>query len=489
MRALAVRRPEQRWVFFGLSALTIMMFSIDMTIVSIALRAIVVDLDTSLALAGWVLTTSALAQTIVMPLAGKLAEQFGQMRVFVVCVALFTVGSLLCGLAPNIYVLIAFRAVQAIGGGGFMPSAAGIVASEFPERRGQMIGLFASIFPIGGIIGPNLGGLIVEHLSWREIFLVNVPTGLLVFALLVRYARTPMKAVARRSVDLLGSALFAASIIILLLDLTFVGRDPSFAATPLFWLLLVLSGTLMGLFVWQECRAPEPVLDLALVLRHPFGVVNLYNFLFGACVFGSFTFIPYFASVQYGMGPLESGAVLTPRSLMMIGFSTVTSLFLLQFGYRLLMVVGLGFIIAALLGLSQGWTVLTLGAFTLGTFPLLIIVNALSGIGMGLVMPSSNNAAIDLMPERAAILTGIRGMFRSTGGVIGTALIVLALELSTDKAAGLRLVFLILGLLLLLTIPLAFLMPDGRVARRQPDAPPSGTPAESPPAPREPAAA
>ena len=110
-----------------------------------------------------------------LPLAGKLSETLGRKHVFLFCVGMFTLGSLLCGLAPNICLLIVFRALQAIGGGGLMPSAVGMVSDQFRERRAQAIGLFTSVFPIGGIIGPNLGGYILEHWSWREMFFVNVP--------------------------------------------------------------------------------------------------------------------------------------------------------------------------------------------------------------------------------------------------------------------------------------------------------------------------
>src|ERR671926_441311 len=166
------------------------MFSIDATVVSVALPAMMRELNTSLVWLGWTLTAYMLTQTSIMPLAGKLTETFGRMRVFLACVGLFTLGSLLCGLAPNIEVLIACRVLQALGGGGILPSAAGIVAQEFPHNRARMIGLFSSIFPIGGIVGPNLGGLIVEHWSWREVFLINVPIGVLVLAILWRQGQT-----------------------------------------------------------------------------------------------------------------------------------------------------------------------------------------------------------------------------------------------------------------------------------------------------------
>src|SRR6202163_440697 len=220
---------EQRrgYLFFGLAALSLLMFSIDSTVVAVALPNMMADLQTSLVWLGWTLTGYALAQTAVMPLAGKLSESFGRMRVFLVCVFLFTLGSLLCGLAPNIYVLIACRVLQAIGGGGFLPSAAGIVAREFPHNRARMIGLFSSIFPLGGIIGPNVGGFIVEHWSWRQVFLINVPIGIVVFVILLSRVE-PSEPTAERHIDLPGALLFAGAITSLLAGLSLLGNEPSF---------------------------------------------------------------------------------------------------------------------------------------------------------------------------------------------------------------------------------------------------------------------
>src|SRR5205823_2349288 len=136
-------------------------------------------------------TAYQLAQTVMMPLAGKLSENFGRTRVFFACMLTFTVGSLLCAVAPNIYFLILFRVLQALGGGGLMPAAAGIIAEEFPDTRPRMIGLFMSIFPVGGIVGPNVGGFIIQHASWRDIFFINLPIGIVVIAVLLRRLRLP----------------------------------------------------------------------------------------------------------------------------------------------------------------------------------------------------------------------------------------------------------------------------------------------------------
>jgi EmrB/QacA subfamily drug resistance transporter len=461
-----------RYLFYGLAGVCMLMFAVDSSIVTVALRTIVVDLDTSLAWAGWTLTGYALTQTVAMPVIGKLAEQFGQMRVFVICVVIFMLGSLLCGLAPSIYILIACRVMQALGGGGIMPSAVSIIARAFPEQRNRMLGLFTSIFPLGGIIGPNVGGLMLEHTSWRWLFLINVPVGLLVVPLLARQIRAYDRRAAdasapSRRLDLLGAAMFAGAIIALLMALTLLGEDPSIIRTPIFWLAVAASIVLFYVFGRHEARVDQPIIDLRLVTKHPYLVVNVHNFLFGACVWGCFSFVPYYAAVQYGMSPLESGAIMTPRSISSILLGTVTSFLLVRLGYRLPIVAGLAIIALSNVVLGQGWAGFDLGPISVAPFFLLAVVVGVCGVGTGLVMPASNNAILDLMPERAGVISAMRGMCRSTGGIIGTAVIVVMLELSQDKAAGLRTMFTAYGLLLLLAIPLTFLIPDlPRTSRR-----------------------
>ena len=457
-----------RWVFFATAGLALMMFSIDATIVAVALPGMTRDLQTSLAWIGWTLTAYALAQTVMMPLAGKLAESFGRMRVFFACVVVFTLGSLLCALAPSVYALILFRVVQALGGGGLMPSADGIVAQEFPQTRARMVGLFMSIFPVGGIIGPNLGGFIVQHWSWRECFYINLPLGLIAMLALFRRARQSEQT-KRRRIDFGGTVLFAVGIVSLLCAITFLGEDPGYWRTPRFWVLLAVSALFLVAFVLFERRIADPILDPTLVVQNPFLAVNVYSFMFGACVFGFFSFIPYYAQVQYGMSPLESGVVLTPRSIAMMVTSTVASFALIRYGYRRPMIAGLSLVVLTLFILSRGLQRLSLGGFEIGPFLLLAGPVALSGIGLGLAGPASNNAALDLVPEKAASITGIRGLFRSTGGVLGTAIFVLILELSPDKGAGLRSIFGVLSFVLLATIPVVFLIPDTARERRRRD--------------------
>jgi multidrug resistance protein len=163
------------------------MFSIDGSIVAVALPTMMTDLNTTLPLIAWTLAGYTLAQVALQPAIAKFSDNFGRNRVFLACIFIFTLSSLLCALAPNVWVLIACRVLQAIGGSGLMPSATGIVVGTYPaHQRERLIGLFTSIIPMGAIIGPNLGGLILTQFSWRGIFFINLPIGLAIMFLLRR---------------------------------------------------------------------------------------------------------------------------------------------------------------------------------------------------------------------------------------------------------------------------------------------------------------
>ena len=207
------------------------------------------------------------------------------------------------------------------------------------------------------------------------------------------------------------------------------------------------------------------MIDTRLLRWRPFLAVNIYNFIFGAVVFGLFSFIPYYATVAYGMTAGQDGLVLTPRSLAMAIVSTITSLFIIRFRYRLPMIIGLLLISLSLFLLSRGYhDVVALGV-SLDNLPLLALLVMLSGIGLGIANPAANNAALDLIPEKIAAVAGLRGMSRVIGGVLGTAGVVLALSYFPDKAVGMQEIYLALTFLLLLLIPIVFLIPDMAHAR------------------------
>src|SRR5579875_1505710 len=178
---------DRRKLVFAIVSIGLFMASIDQTIVATALPAIEHDLRAGINWSGWTITIYALGQVIAMPMAGKISDMYGRKKVFGVSAAVFTLSSLCCGFAPNMTLLLLPRFIQALGGGAFMPSATGIVADHFGPERDRAVGLFTSILPVGGIIGPIVGGVFVSYLSWRDIFLVNVPIGIALIALTLKF--------------------------------------------------------------------------------------------------------------------------------------------------------------------------------------------------------------------------------------------------------------------------------------------------------------
>jgi multidrug resistance protein len=175
----------RRYFIFVTAGLGLLMYSIDSTVVAVAFPNFIKDFGTNVLWGAWTISIYLIAITTVMPLAGNLSDSFGRKKVFLTSLILFTASSLACGLAPNIYSLVGFRFLQGIGGASFLPTAAGIVSDYFPENRERAIGLFTSIFPIGGIVGPNLGGWIVSRYSWRYIFYINLPIGIVLIVLIM----------------------------------------------------------------------------------------------------------------------------------------------------------------------------------------------------------------------------------------------------------------------------------------------------------------
>ena len=374
---------------------------------------------------------------------------------------------MLCGFAPNIALLIVFRALQAIGGGGLLPSAVGIVADRYPVRRAQAVGIIGSAMPMGTILGPNLGGLLLQISTWRTLFWVNVPIGIAVVVgvLLVSGTRSTPRQGARPRVDLVGVVLYGAAIVTLIYAMTLIANDASQAGLPLVWGLVVLSLSLGVAFVWHVRRAPDPVMDYRLLATNPFLAVNLYNFFYGAATLGIFSLVPYYAVTHFGLSSFQSGAVLTPRALIVLCTSILGSVYILQFGYRRPMLFGMALNCFTLLLLAQGWTGVRVGGVEIDGYWLLAIILAVAGLGNGVSNPASNNAALELAPRQAAAITGIRATFRLTGGVLSIAAIVLTLSFFPDQSQGFSVVFFVSSAILLVISPLVFVIPDGRAQR------------------------
>jgi len=451
----------RRYIIFASAGLSLLMYSIDGSAVAVAFPNFMKEFGTNVLWAGWTISIYLVAITSVMPLAGKVSDSFGSKKVFLLSLILFTASSFACGFAPNIYTLIAFRFLQGVGGASFIPTATAIVSDQFPESRQSVVGLTASIFPIGGIIGPNLGGWIISRYSWRYIFYINLPIGILLIGLILVLLKDS-RVLSRPHVDVVGASFFFGGILFLMVGLNLIGEKFSVG-------LLLLTGVFWGisiafafLFLRHEKKDPSPILDISLLKSRPFMAANLYNTVVGVAVFGIFNIIPYYATSVLKLSTIVSGMILTPCAVGNICTAVIVSFELRRWGYRWPMVLGLIVLSLTTFLLDQGFRLLRIFGIQVGIVETIIFIVMLSGIGMGFIFPASNNACIELMPDKVATITGLRGMFRSVGGAFGISLITVILHLSPTPVDGFRTVFLSFALGLLFTIPLVFFMPTGR---------------------------
>jgi len=451
------RQSVSQYLIFITVSLALFLAGIAGTSVAIALEPIRTSFGVSVVLVGWVIGIYQLALTASMPVVGKISDVIGRKPTYVSCVGLFVAGSLGSALAPNIFVLIACRFVQALGGGGFMPAAVGIVADEFPNSRQKAIGLFSSIFPIGQIVGPVLGGWLVGSFGWRAAFWFNVPVGLFVLVLALSLLR--VSSGRKKSIDLAGAVLLVACLSCVMCALSLMAYAESTPMWLLVGLLLTASVVIGVVFVRHESGVPDAIVDLEILKERPFIAANLYNFIYGAGVVGIMSLIPMFAVAVYGISYLESGLILIPRAIGMFITSFTCSMLMMRWGYRWPIVFGtlLAIVSLLLLGLEPG-SLKILGG-DLSGIVILTLIMLIMGLGVGLAAPASNNACIELMPHRAATITGIRGMFRQAGGAVSITVATLVMQQMNDLAAGFQVVFIGLAIVMLATFPAIFMMP------------------------------
>ncbi len=459
----------KNYFIFVIVSSGLLMASIDATIVAVALPAMLREMKTSLALVTWSLTSYQLTQTIALPLAGKLAERWGRKRLFLCAVVLFLVGSIGAGLSPTIYVLIVFRVLQGIGGGMFFPSAAGVVSDVFQENRQTAVGLFVTIFQMGGIIGPNIGGIITDHLSWRWIFFVNIPLGIaiLIFGLAFIPRDRATASAASTKMDYTGAGLFAAGMFALLYGLTDMANHPDDMFNIASLTFLAVGLLFLVAFCIAENKVEEPIIELSLIRWRPLLASNTQIFMWSGAQNAFFNFVPYYATVAYGMSAAASGAILTPRALTASVVSVVGSVFLIRFGYRRPWLTGIYLLAMCMFLTSLGLHDVSVAGIHLSNFGMLAIIMCIGGLGVGIAAPSGQNAHFDLLPDRISAVAALRAMFGNTGNVVGTTLVTLVLGHFSDKAEGLRYTFVGLGVVVLLSQICVFFVPDAAKTRRE----------------------
>lgn len=441
----------RRHVVFAVVAVALFMASMDQTIVATALNAIQTDLSAELTWSGWTITVYSLGQIIAMPTAGKLGDQFGRKRVFLGGICVFTLASLACGFADNIYLLVVLRAVQALGGGAFLPSATGIVADHFGPHRDRAVGMFTSIFPIGSIVGPVLGGVFVSWLGWRAIFLVNVPIGVVLFVLAAKLiAESPRKPAGR--VDFGGLVLLATLMLSTMYGLTNLDLG---LTSPWFFVPEICAVVSAVLFVRHTVRHRAPFIPVRFLRGRSFAVMNVLNLLFGGAAIGFGALVPLYAEERFDLDPLAAGTLLTARGVGMICIAALAVLALRRAGHRIPMVAGFVLMVV-------GLVVMALPPPGISGYAWLAFAAALTGLGMGMSVPASNNAGLSLAPDQLASIAGLRGMFRQSGAIIAVSITTAILTTSTNPAMTQAHAFVVLAALLLAAVPLIFTIPDHR---------------------------
>lgn len=435
------------------------MSSLDSTIVATALHTFQVELHASITWVGWVITGYSLGLVVALPLSGKLSDRLGRRRVFIASLALFGVASLLCGLAGDIYSLVAFRILQAIGGAGFTPAATGIVVEHFGRARDRAVGLFGSIFPIGAMTGPILGGLIVTYLSWRYVFFVNVPVAALMIPLALRFIPPDSRrgrGAAKTRWDATGTGLLAFGLVAVMLGLTLFDDQ---RAQAYLWLAIPLAlGTLFFVILLRHVgRVAEPIIAPRLIYGQGFGAVNIVNVLYGGGLSALVALVPLYATTRYNISVLGSGTLLVAQSIAAIVGSVAASAALRRTGYRSPIYVGAVLMAVGLLGL-------TLEPLAGSPYVWLAVCTAIIGAGVGWSSPASRNAGLQLIPGEAGALAGLRTTGRQIGQIGVISLTTIVMGQSSDTASAQAAMYLVFAAVLVAAMPVIHRVPEHRGA-------------------------
>ena len=427
MRELPHRR--KMYILAGV-LLAMLLGALDATIVGPAMPNIVRDLG-GMAMLAWVFTIYSLTSTITIPIVGKLSDLYGRKWFYIGGISLFLVGSALSGAAGEavfnslfnaltgadnaMLQLIVFRGIQGVGGGMMMANGIAIIGDLFePRERARYQGLMGAVFGLASVLGPPLGGWLTDAASWRWIFYINLPVGVLALAVLAVAMPKPESGQQHR-VDWWGAAALTTGLVPLLLALNWGGSVYAWGSATIVG-LFVFAAIALAVFIYRELHASEPILDVRLFADRGFSASMTVLFLSGVGMFGSIMFLPLFMQIVQGRTASGSGALLMPLMLGMVFASVITGQAIARTGrYKVFGLIGMGLAAFGMFMLSR------LGVET-SNFEVVVAMIAV-GAGVGITMPLFTISLQSQFPTRIGEVTGALQFFRSIGGTVGVALL------------------------------------------------------------------
>ncbi|HKZ14298.1 MAG TPA: MDR family MFS transporter [Solirubrobacterales bacterium] len=416
------------WKIAGVVILGMTMSILDTTIVNVALDTLSRELGSTLAQIQWVATGYLLALAAVIPLTGWAARRFGAKRVYLASIGLFTIGSALCGIAESSTTLILFRVLQGIGGGMIMPVAQMITAEVAgPKRMGRVMGIVVMPAMLAPILGPVVGGLILENLHWSWIFFVNVPIGIIATFLGLRMLPDSDLGEAGK-LDWVGLGLLATSMPLVVYGLSEIATQESFTAPTVVW--PIVAGLLLaGIFGWHALRVERPLLDVRLYANRIFASASLTTFGLGAALFGAMILVPLYYQQVRGESVIVTGLLTGPQGVGMLLVAPWIARMTDRFGGGRVALVGVSVLTLSSLPLAF------IGADTSIAFISLVLL--LRGVGIGLsFIPTTTVAFAALRTDQLSDATPQMNVLQRVGGAIGTAVLAVVLQRAAAGAHG-----------------------------------------------------
>jgi DHA2 family multidrug resistance protein len=419
------RAPANRWIIALAVTVGTLMGAIDTSIVNVALPHIQSTLGVTINEVTWISTAYLISLVIIMPLTAWLASLFGRKRVYMACLILFLVASFFCGNATTFGMLVIFRGIQGIGAGALQPTEQAILRETFPvEEQGLAMALYGLAVMIGPAIGPSLGGLLTDNYSWRWIFFINIPIGLIGLLMVWHFVHDPryLKRQPLR-IDYAGVGLLAVGLATLQ-TLLEQGQTNDWFYSTFIVVLTIVAACSLGAFVWWELRISEPAVDLRLLKNLPFASGTFIGGVLGLSLFSGIFLLPLYMQTLLGFTPLQSGLALMPRTLAMMAMMPIIGLAFNRLG-TWKMVTG-GLTIAA-------YAVWMMAHFTDRTdLTQLIIPQLIQGVGFSMIFVALSTSALSNVPrERMTNATGLYNLIRQLGGSFGIAIFATLLEKHT----------------------------------------------------------